>query len=604
MIHYHFDSKCGVWIRNEEKFHDYSDGDEAESYLLEVLRQASDVSATSEELAVAIKDWPSEYHLSLARHNLLRPFLFSSSDRILELGCGCGAITRYLGERGAKVVAVEGSRTRAHIARERCRDLENVTVICDRITDYESEEKFDVVTLIGVLEYATKYVDAPDPVHTCLEHAKSLLKETGVLIVAIENQLGLKYFNGCAEDHAGIPYFGINNLYENGVATTYGRRVISEKIRRAGFSSHEFYYPFPDYKLPGLILSEAALSDSGLNVADLLIHNIGRDYPERHQRAFGEDLAWQVVIENGLLPDMANSFLILARLVDEGPEALDWLAKMYNRGRRRPCFQVESTIEGGHGGSLKVRKRRLYADKPTVETWLIQDARDSAYLSGKLLIGKIRKLVARDVCLEELAKSFSPWIDFLQANCAESDVGAFMLPGELLDCIPANLIEDQAGCLHYFDAEWKSSEPLPMAWILMRGIRDTLFGCIANKFIANMTFQQLVSEIARYSGLKLNDVDFQLADSYESQLMDVCFQATGKQGSGFLGDVGSMLYQRAGAVSEVRRELTVCEAEIFRIKHTVSWRISAPLRATWNFMRHVVKRCCSPHGGARSVGKM
>ena len=36
-----------------------------------------------------------------------------------------------------------------------------------------------------------------------LQRVRSLLKPEGKLIVAIENQLGLKYFAGAPEDHLG-----------------------------------------------------------------------------------------------------------------------------------------------------------------------------------------------------------------------------------------------------------------------------------------------------------------------------------------------------------------------------------------------------------------
>src|SRR5271157_442229 len=91
----------------------YSDGAEVEERLYRVIRDAKDRSTFSRELAPAITDWPSEYHLSRGRHCLLRPLGIKPGDTVLELGAGCGAITRYLGEIGALVVAVEGSLLRA-----------------------------------------------------------------------------------------------------------------------------------------------------------------------------------------------------------------------------------------------------------------------------------------------------------------------------------------------------------------------------------------------------------------------------------------------------------------------------------------------------------
>ena len=52
---------------------DYSDGAASEEYLFEVLSRASDLSETSPQLfAASQRDWPSRYHLSAERGNLLR----------------------------------------------------------------------------------------------------------------------------------------------------------------------------------------------------------------------------------------------------------------------------------------------------------------------------------------------------------------------------------------------------------------------------------------------------------------------------------------------------------------------------------------------------
>jgi len=584
------DSAGDVWSSRAKAFA-YSDGDEVEAYLLATLKQASDVSASSEQLMAAIKDWPSEYHLSPARHNLLRPFAFTPRQRVLELGCGCGAMTRYIGETGATVVAIEGSERRAEIAAERCRDLQNVEICCENLINFRSEEKFDFVTLIGVLEYAPRYIDSPDPIGACLEHARTFLKEDGALILAIENQLGLKYFNGCKEDHAGIPYFGINNLYGQEDPSTLGRRALSVKLRQHGFPVQEFYYPFPDYKLPGLILSEAALMDARLNIPDLLIHNVGRDYPETHYRAFAEDLTWQVVVENGLLPDLANSFLIVARSAGAAVASTGRLATLFNRGQRRPRYQIETTIEARGNGGLVVRKRMINPNAPAEEGWLCHVVKDSDYISGSLLIGKIHRAMAREADIDELAACFAPWIKFLLKHTMKNKEGKLLLPGDFVDCVPANLIEDIGGTLCFFDAEWVCRDPIPFAWVMVRGICNALAGAIENQFVTRINFRQLIDEITRQAGPVLTDADFAVADSLESLLMSSGFPKSDRK-DGFSGNLDkplAMTQRLSGSAPELRWSLIHAEAEIKRVKSTVSWRITSPLRVAWNLLRRICR---------------
>ena len=169
-------------------------------------------------------DWPSEYHLSADRANLLRPFEEAlRGSEILEMGCGCGAITRYLGETAEFVIGVEGSRRRAEIAAERCRDLSNVAVVNEQLQSIPIHHKFDVVTLIGVLEYSRLYINDTDPIGHVLAKALSYLKDDGFLILAIENQVGLKYFAGAPEDHGMGVMAGINDTYADKTPVTFGR---------------------------------------------------------------------------------------------------------------------------------------------------------------------------------------------------------------------------------------------------------------------------------------------------------------------------------------------------------------------------------------------
>jgi 2-polyprenyl-3-methyl-5-hydroxy-6-metoxy-1,4-benzoquinol methylase len=144
---------------------------------------------------------------------------------ILEIGAGCGAITRYLGECGGNILALEGSPRRAAIARSRTRDLANVTVVCEKIDPFQADKQFNVVTLIGVLEYASLFSPGENPAQNMLARARSFLKPNGWLIVAIENPLGLKYFAGAPEDPIGRPMYGIEGRYRSGQPRTFGRQA-------------------------------------------------------------------------------------------------------------------------------------------------------------------------------------------------------------------------------------------------------------------------------------------------------------------------------------------------------------------------------------------
>ena len=307
---YQRNADSGIWERPNTTPIPYVDG--AESRILELVHSARDLSTFSPELASLITDWPTEYHFSRSRHTLLRLLSIQPRDRVLELGCGCGALTRHLGECGATVDAVEGNPLRAQIAASRCRDLPNVAVHLDDLSQFSSASSYDWVLLVGVLEYAPVYSSSPDPVRDCLAYASQFLSPRGRLVVAIENKLGLKYFNGCSEDHLGKPYYGIQNLYAPQQPVTFGKKELARQLARAGLACTHFYYPFPDYKLPETILAEAALASPHFNPCDILPTTSSRDYGKPSTPSFSEPLVWRELHANGLLADLANSFLVLA----------------------------------------------------------------------------------------------------------------------------------------------------------------------------------------------------------------------------------------------------------------------------------------------------
>jgi len=95
---YILDVVTGIWSRQDYTGIAYSDGDEVEQRIASIINEASDLGVLSSELRQHCTDWPSLYHLSGTRANILRPFENDLHGDILEIGAGCGAITRYLGE--------------------------------------------------------------------------------------------------------------------------------------------------------------------------------------------------------------------------------------------------------------------------------------------------------------------------------------------------------------------------------------------------------------------------------------------------------------------------------------------------------------------------
>jgi len=172
--------------------------------------------------------------------------------------------------RPSRLLVRTHSDPSAAVAAARCADLDQVAVVADTLQHLQPGEGFGLVTLVGVLEYARLLFPAEagaDPVDSMLARARELLAADGALLLAIENPLGLKYFAGCAEDHEAVPMVGIEDRYRRDGVVPFGRAELGARLAAAGLGATRWWYPFPDYKLPVAVLSEAAVAgDHGLDL--------------------------------------------------------------------------------------------------------------------------------------------------------------------------------------------------------------------------------------------------------------------------------------------------------------------------------------------------
>ena len=525
----------GVWHRFDgDRAFAYSDGDAAEDRIQAIVSSTSDLATGSEELMGHVSDWATLYHFSSARANLLRPLAGQLAGKvILEVGAGCGAITRYLGECGAHVTAVEGSARRASIAAARCRDLDRVAVVCDNLQDLALPARFDVVTLIGVLEYSRMFLDADDPVGALLRRCSDLLSDDGILIVAIENQLGLKYLAGAFEDHTAKQFFGVNDLYDARSPVTFGHQELRQVLRAAGFESCEFYAPFPDYKLPTVVVQGRAFEDPRLNVSAIVRSLPSPNQAFDYERSFAEELAWPVFIRNGLGLDVANSFLVrAAKSAAPQPVEVDGSRIWIFSTERRRCFAKEKIITAGADG-VSVRGRRLYPDEPIPTGNFSQTlAVEEPYVPGELLAEGFYRIVGRSGwTLQQIAVHLRPWLEWLSRAAVAGHNGP-AVPARYFDAIPRNVVAQSDGTFSPFDSEWRPEEDLPLAYLVNRGVLSLFVQCVSvappgdemrryvfGSEIRRSSLQEISNEVLALLGLTLD-----ARRMHEYQALEVAFQ--------------------------------------------------------------------------------
>lgn len=287
---------------------DYSDGD-AESQLLEIFKSKKS-EAKRRRLLRSKLDWPLYYHLAYERENLLNWYPFKKNARLLEVGAGCGALTGILSQKCKYTTALELTERRAMVAAHRHSSQKNLEIVVGNFEDYQPKEKFDYVTVIGVLEYAPSFVRGPDPQRAFLDNCRELLAPGGTLILAIENKLGLKYWAGAREDHTWRFFDSIQSYPFKSTAKTLSRNEMADLLSEAGFDKQKLYYPLPDYKLPREIFSDEYQPSLKHFVSPTILPTPTPDAPREH--LFHEELVLRSVVKAGLFEEFANSFLVFA----------------------------------------------------------------------------------------------------------------------------------------------------------------------------------------------------------------------------------------------------------------------------------------------------
>ncbi len=343
----------------------YSDGD-VEDRLLFAVRSSDDPeNAASEERGAgegsAEDAFAYLYHLSPVRENILSWYPFRKDACALEIGAGPGAVTGILCRKLRSVTSVDLSKRRCAINYERHKKLDNLKIMVGNLNDMRFSGFFDYVILNGVFEYAASFTKGEHPYETFLRTCSSFLKKDGVLLVAIENRLGLKYFAGAPEDHTGNYMEGLKGYRQGSGVRTFSKSEWEELAGRCGLRVRKFYYPYPDYKFPGEVFTDESLTADSWNRNNW-------NFSDRRLELFPEQGIAALLNKEGVLSSFMNSFLL--ELTYEGEENEDSAetgeviyAKM-NADRDVP-FRIQTVIRRMPSGRTEVVKSPLTEEAKT-----------------------------------------------------------------------------------------------------------------------------------------------------------------------------------------------------------------------------------------------
>lgn len=414
---------------------------------------------------------------------LLGWYPFRPGSSVLEMGGNFGERTGALLRACGHVTVTEPSFLRAQGICERYPEADHLEVYAGAWEELPSEGAFDYIVVAGGLETAGKGSEDLREYVEYIGKLKTLLRPGGILLVAVENRYGLRYFCGERERHTGRPFAGIGHTMQGAGGRPFSKAELMEIFHRADMAYVKFYYPLPDYRMPQLVYTDAHLPEANIYERLILYHEA------KDTLVADEKKLYRDIISNGVFPFFANSYLPECGLKENGSN-VSYVALSTDRGRdkamataihengivtKHPVFEVGRAYVRG---LLKKAGRLRDHHVPVLEQRWDGAGISMPYVPSRTLAMHLRH------CVRENLQEFYELLDRLWEIIL---VSSEHVPAELnalsdrrdlpwgpilreasIELIPVNCFYD-GGELLYFDQEYVR-ENYPAKYVLFRAI--------------------------------------------------------------------------------------------------------------------------------------
>ena len=356
-----------------------------------------------------------------------------------------------------------------------------------------------------------------DPYEAALKYFADILTPDGVVVIAIENQFGLKYFNACREDHIGAKFEGLEGYHHRKAGVrTFGKIELETYIKRY-FADVRFFYPFPDYKIPDCVLSTEFINSE--RAGEVISQMVSRDYSGPDQPLWDEATAVLELARNRMLGFFSNSFLVVAGRTQIRGVNFDQLARIFSSGRKSE-FATQTRIVEGVNRNWIVSKRSRKGGG--VAGGMIKMVDTEARWAGgqSLLTQATVRAKSNDLDLDEM---FEPCGGWLARLIAESTVqnGVVSVSGSHVDSIWSNIYLDGEE-LRIIDREWIWSSDIPLNVVVIRAIYNFLMAIDGRPNIGRAlnarSGRVVINGIASAIGVKLSQKDMDDFIALESEI--------------------------------------------------------------------------------------
>ena len=205
-----------------------------------------------------------------------------------------GASALYIGSQG-DAMAIMLKKTKGLI-------LESIEP--EKFKEYTPDTNYDYIICI---EYPERL---PDP-GLMLKKLKGMLADKGILLLGMNNRLGIRYFIGDKDPYTERVFEGIEGYPDTPgeedpdfAGRMYDRYELERMLRVAGLDRLKFYSVFSDLSNPMFLLSD------GYTPNEDLCNRVFPTYFSPDTIFLNERTLYQSLIDNDLMHKMANAYLI------------------------------------------------------------------------------------------------------------------------------------------------------------------------------------------------------------------------------------------------------------------------------------------------------
>ncbi len=436
-----------------------------ERRLLRIVRAHNDHDCDRE--ALRRHDRELAPHLCRERRNCLQWLAIHSTDAVLEVGAGAGALTGGLADRAASVTAVEASEALAFVNAVRQRNRPNVEIhggppgaALGRLDG----RAFDLVILTDVLHGAALHTGpAADPAVELLRRLRGLLKPGGRIVLL--QTLG-----------SGPARQPVNGEPEPWLA----RDGLSQLAHRTGLDTGLFYYPFPDWRFANRLYSDARpprKDEPGLGrlSGEAVLVEL---QPQGQTRAAAES---DQIIYSQIATRRRPEYRICTDIVRQpdgrqyvvkraaGPEARAHVARLPDHGRQLATILASTPLRVNRCTPSAAGMRFDFLEGPSLADECLARLRTG---DEAAFLGQMQRFV--DTVRALAVQPFRATPEFLRI------FGAVRLPEGLksaevsdIDLVLPNIIV-HGGAWHVIDYEWTFDFPIPIDFIVFRTLRYLL----------------------------------------------------------------------------------------------------------------------------------